>query len=96
MKKIFLFLIIALFVSYVSIQFYKYSIPKQGKILRYENFRGYSVPIIADGRGGFIRMMKDVPWKMFTIEEKFNWAKAGGGYLSDDDIREIKLKYGAR
>jgi len=83
-------------ISLLSSQVYKHSIPKQGKILRYENFRGYAVPIKADGVGGSYRWMKDVPWNVFTIEEKFDWAKVRGGHLNENDIQEIRQKYGVK
>jgi hypothetical protein len=103
MKKTFsVILILALIANIVllSIAIYKYDIsinpPKQGAILRYEDFRGYKVPIKADGKGGEYRWMKDVPWNVFSIEEKFEWAKVNGGWLNDKDIQEIQKKYGAR
>jgi len=92
-KRMLITIFIIALVSCVLIQTYIHLIPKQGKILRYENFRGYSVPIIADGKGGTYRWMKDVPWNTFTIEEKFTWAKVNGGYLSKTDMEEIRQKY---
>jgi len=72
------------------------SFPTKGTILYYEDFRGYRVPIKADGQGGTYRWIADVPWRMFTIEEKFDMARVGGGWLAQADIDEIKQKYGAR
>jgi len=95
-KKILIFLILSISLSFGSIYIYKITLPKQGKILRYEIFRGYSAPIIADGKGGKYKLMKDVPWNMFTIEEKFDWARVGGGWLSKKDIEEIRGKYEVR
>lgn len=69
---------------------------KKGTILRHEDFRGHKVPIKADGKGGTYRWMADVPWDVFTIEEKFDWARVRGGLLSDKDIAEIKGKYGVK
>lgn len=70
--------------------------PKKGVVIRYEVFKGYKVPIKADGKGGSYRWIGDVPWSAFTIEEKTIMAFKGGGKLSDNDIQEIKGKYGVR
>jgi hypothetical protein len=35
-----------------------------------------------------------VPWSEFTIEEKFDMARANGGYLSLKDLQEIWEKFG--
>jgi hypothetical protein len=67
---------------------------KAGVIIRYEDFRGYKVPIKADGKGGTYKWLADVPWDKFTIEEKTIMAFKGGGWLSVDDIKEIQQKYG--
>ncbi len=67
--------------------------PERGMLLGFENFRGYDVPIKTDGRGGSYRVVTDVPWKMFTIEEKFDMARSGGGWLDDKDLEEIRQKY---
>ena len=73
----------------VTVKFF----PKRGTILRHENFRGYQVPIKADGAGGSYRWIADVPWDEFTIEEKFDMARVNGGYLNERDIEEIRRKY---
>lgn len=70
------------------------NIPKIGTVIGYEDFRGYKVPIKADGHGGTYKVVTDVPWSVFTIDEKFDMARVGGGYLSATDIQEIKTKYG--
>ncbi len=70
--------------------------PEKGTILRYEEFRGCKVPIKADGHGGEYRWIADVPWDKFTIEEKISMALSYGGFLSDEDIKEIKQKYGVK
>lgn len=70
--------------------------PAKGTILGYEEFRGCTVPIKADGQGGSYRWIADVPWDKFSIEEKFDMARVGGGWLNDKDIQEIWKKYGPR
>lgn len=70
--------------------------PKRGAILRYENYKGYRVPIKANGSGGWYRWIGDVPWDAFTIEEKFDMARVNGGYLNEKDIAEIRQKYTKR
>lgn len=67
--------------------------PAKGTTLGYEDFRGYKVPIKSDGQGGTYRVVTDVPWDMFTIEEKFDMARVNGGYLNEKDIEEIRQKY---
>ncbi len=95
-KKILIAIFVIGIIGYASIQGYKHFIPKKGKILRYENFRGHEVPIIANGKGGSYRWVGDVPWDVFTIEEKFDMARVHGGWLSDSDIEEIRQKYTKR
>lgn len=68
---------------------------KAGIILRYEIYKGCKVPIKADGRGGEYRWIGDVPWGKFTIEEKCTIAFSNGGILNDDDVNEIRQKYGS-
>jgi len=68
--------------------------PKAKTVLRYEDYKGYKVPIMANGKGGSYRWIADVPWSAFTIEEKLSMALGGGGWLSDQDIEDIKTKYG--
>jgi len=93
LKKILIALILTALISSSSIYIYKKTIPKKGTILRYENFRGYEIPIKANGRGGTYRWMGDVPWDVFTIEEKFDFVRVGGGYFNEKDIGEIIEKY---
>lgn len=100
MRIVIIAVIIGLFV--VSAQIYKganKTTPKflpKGAIVAYEDFRGCKVPILSDGKGGQVRWVADVPWDKFSIEEKFDMARVGGGKLSDNDIQEIKTKYGVR
>ena len=70
-------------------------IPKAGTVLRHEEFRGVKCPIIADGKGGSYKWIGDVPWSSFTIEDKFDMAKRGGGYLGQEDMGEIWVKFGS-
>ena len=65
----------------------------RGTILAYEDYKGQKVPIIADGNGGSYRYIGDVPWSKFSIEEKFDMARVGGGWLNEEDIKEIAVKY---
>lgn len=68
--------------------------PPKGKVLRYENFRGYRIPILADGKGGSHPWYADVPWAKFTINEKLSMAMQGGGKLNKDELEEIRQLYG--
>ena len=77
-------------------QQYLYTPPKRGTIIRYEDFRGYKIPIKADGKGGHHPWYADVPWEVFTIQEKVSMAFQGGGLLSNNDIEEIKQRYGEK
>jgi len=70
------------------------SFPSKGTILRHENFRGYQVTIKADGQGGCYRWIADVPWDEFTIEEKFDMVRVGGGHLNKKDMKEMWRKFG--
>ena len=69
--------------------------PPRGKVLRYENFRGYKIPIKADGKGGSYPWYADVPWSKFTINEKLSMCMRGGGKLNKDELEEIRQLYGA-
>ena len=94
LKKV---LIAVISVSLVcSLGFYirKRLIPKAGTVLRHEEFRGVKCPIIADGKGKSYRWIGDIPWKDFTIEERFDMARKGGGLLGQEDMGEIWLKFG--
>ena len=66
----------------------------QGAIVGYENFKGYKVPLLADGTGGQVRWMADVPWADLPIEMRMKFAATGGGLLSVDDLLEMWEKFG--
>lgn len=67
----------------------------QGKVLRHEDFRGTEIPIIADGKGGTVRVITKVPWAKFSSREKMSMVIRNGGYLSIEDLKDIWFDYGA-
>lgn len=88
-------LIIILIIIGSLIGTYEIFKPKRyGAVLRHEDFRGTRVPIIADGRGGKVRVVTDVPWDKFTAREKMRMAANGGGWLSLKDLAEIWVDCG--
>ena len=66
----------------------------EGAIIAYEDYKGYKVPLLSDGKGGQIRWMADVPWAILPIEMRMKFAVGGGGHLSVDDLLEMWEKFG--
>lgn len=68
--------------------------PQKGTTLRMETYRGYPTPILADGRGGEVRMMKDVLWEVLPIETRLRFATRNGGHLCIQDLLDAWEAYG--
>ena len=66
----------------------------EGAVIAYEDYMGYKVPILADGKGGQVRWMADVPWELLPIETRMKFAAGGGGHLSIGDLLEMWEKFG--
>ena len=69
-------------------------LPK-GAVVAYEMYRGIRIPILADGEGGQVRWVADVPWDRFTIDEKIDMVRTSASRLGKNDIGEIIFKYGS-
>ena len=66
----------------------------RGTVIAYEDYKGHEVPIIADGKGGEVRWLADVPWAVLPIETRLKFATRGGGYLTKADLKEAWNKFG--
>jgi hypothetical protein len=71
----------------------------RGTNIGYTHYTGisgkvYRVPVIADGHGGEVRWMADVPWVELPLEERLGFAIRGGGLLGVEDMRELWLQFG--
>lgn len=65
----------------------------EGTILAYETYKECRVPILADGKGGKVRWIADVPWENFNIMEKMSMVINGGAKLTEKDLREFVNTY---
>ena len=66
----------------------------EGAVIAYEDYEGYKVPILSDGKGGRVRWMADVPWELLSIEMRMKFAACNGGYLSINDLFDMWKEYG--